>query len=317
MTVAGEAVTLPGAAPDVPLPEASVIVPHFRDYARLDKCLAALAGQSYAGRFEIIVADNASPEGVDEVRRVVAGRAQVVVQPERGAGPARNRGVAAAAGRILAFTDSDCVPHCDWLAEGLRTVAADTIVGGKVEVMTRAAVKSPTEAFEIVFAFDNETYVREKGFSITANLFVARDVFARVGPFRTGVSEDIEWCWRARAAGVAIDFAPRAVVDHPARHDVGELDQKWRRLSHELFLLDMGRGKSIPWFIARTWLMLLDLPRGLVRVARSPMLHGAAERFGAASVLAGNRWFRFVENHRLAFAHARRGDGRSAQAARE
>lgn len=317
MTVAGETVTVSGAALDAPVPDASVIVPHFRDYARLDKCLAALVGQSFTGRFEIIVADNASPEGIDEVRRVVAGRATVVVQPERGAGPARNRGVAAAAGRVLAFTDSDCVPHRDWLAEGMRTVVADTIVGGKVEVLTRAAVKSPTEAFEMVFAFDNETYVRDKGFSITANLFVARDVFARVGPFRTGVSEDIEWCWRARDTGVAIDFAPRAVVDHPARHDVRELDHKWRRLSHELFLLDMGRGKSIPWFIARTWLMLLDVPRGLVRVARSPMLHGAAERFGAASVLAGNRWFRFVENHRLAFDYARRNAGRPASAGTE
>ena len=292
--------TLPAATPD-----ASVIVPHYRDFARLDRCLAALVGQSFAGPYEIVVADNNSPEGIDRVRAVVAGRARVVVQTEPGAGPARNAGAAAAAGRVLAFTDSDCLPHRDWLRDGMAAVAPGTIVGGRVDVLSAAPAKSPTEAFEAVFAFDNATYVRAKGFSVTANLFVPREVFACVGPFPVGVSEDIEWCWRARDAGVRLLFAAGAVVGHPARRDMGELKAKWRRLSHELFLLEIGRGWSVGRVLARTWLMLLALPLGLVRVARTPILAGGRERWGAAAVLVKVRWFRFVETHRVVLAWRR------------
>lgn len=287
-----------------PVPDASVVVPHFRDFVRLDRCLAALCDQSFAGAFEIVVADNNSPEGLDHVRAVVAGRARVVVQPEKGAGPARNAGAAAAAGRVLAFTDSDCLPHRDWLAAGMAAVAAGTIVGGTVEVLSAGPAKSPTEAFEAVFAFDNATYVRAKGFSVTANLFVAATDFARVGPFPVGVSEDIEWCWRARDAGLRLVFAASAVVGHPARRDMAELTAKWRRLSHELFLLDRGRGRSVGWIVGRAWLMLLGAPLSALRVVRTPLLDGAAERFGAAGVLLRVRAFRFAVIHRLALGGA-------------
>ena len=89
---------------------------------------------------------------------------------------------------------------------GVAAVAPGTLVGGMVEVLSAGPVKSPTEAFEAVFAFDNATYVRAKGFTVTANLFVIAADFARVGPFPVGVSEDIEWCWRARDAGLRLVF---------------------------------------------------------------------------------------------------------------
>ena len=300
-----------------PPPDASVVVPHFSDFARLDRCLAALVDQSFAGTYEIVVADNNSPEGLDHVRAVVAGRARVVVQTEKGAGPARNAGAAAADGAVLAFTDADCLPHRTWLAAGLAAVAPGTIAGGRVEVLTAATIKAPTEAFEAVFAFDNEAYVRDKGFSVTANLFVTAADFARVGPFPVGVSEDIEWCWRARDVGLRLAYAPDAVVGHPARRDMAELKAKWRRLSHELFLLEVGRGRSVAWVVARAWLMLLGLPAGLVRVARTPILSGGRERRGAAAVLVRIRAFRFAATHRLAFDQARsRSRSRSRSTAR-
>ncbi len=283
-------------------PDVTVVVPHFRDFARLDRCLAALATQTFTGTREIVVADNASPEGLAEVERVVAGRARVVVQPQPGAGPARNAGVAAAHGRVLAFTDSDCVPEPGWLAAGIAAVDAavdaETIAGGRMTVLTSAR-RSAEEAFETVFAFDNEAYVTRKGFTVTANLFALRSVFARIGPFRTGVSEDVEWCWRARAAGVRLVYAADAVVGHPARRDWSELSTKWRRLAREAYLLDRERGKSALWIVGRSWVVLAETPRALVRVATTPRL-APAERLPAAAVLVRLRLSRLAEAHRLA-----------------
>ena len=282
-------------------PDVSVVIPHFRDFTRLDLCLAALGHQTFAGSREIIVADNNSPEGLAAVEAAVAGRARIVVATASGAGPARNAGVAAAIGRVIAFTDSDCVPEPGWLAGGVAAVAETTLAGGAMTVLSAFPGRlSPTEAFEAVFAFDNESYVRTKGFSVTANLFVPRSVFARVGPFPTGVSEDIEWCWRARDAGFALVYSPTAVVGHPARRDWPALKAKWRRLSHELFLLERERGRSVAWIVGRAALMLLELPRALVRVARTPILGSGRDRRGAAAVLTRIRIFRFVETMRMA-----------------
>ena len=50
---------------------------------------AGMARQFWPERLEIVVADNNSPQGIEAVERVVAGRARVVLVTDRGAGPAR------------------------------------------------------------------------------------------------------------------------------------------------------------------------------------------------------------------------------------
>src|ERR1700760_4215537 len=118
----------------------SVIVPHYNDLEGLDICLAALGRQTYpAERMEIVVADNASPQGLAAVEQAVAGRARVVTVNQRGAGPARNGGAAASRGEILAFIDSDCRADPDWLAEGLKALESCDIAGGSVAVLGKDA----------------------------------------------------------------------------------------------------------------------------------------------------------------------------------
>ena len=85
------------------LPFVSVIVPHYQDLKALGVCLAALDAQTYPrDRFEIVIADNNSPVGIDAVAKVVAGRAKLVLVTQKGAGPARNGAVAASTGEVLA-----------------------------------------------------------------------------------------------------------------------------------------------------------------------------------------------------------------------
>jgi len=80
-------------------PKVSVVVPHYHDLGGLALCLAALGNQTYPkDRLEVVIADNASPEGEAAVAAVIAGRAKLVVIRDKGAGPARNGGVAASSG---------------------------------------------------------------------------------------------------------------------------------------------------------------------------------------------------------------------------
>jgi glycosyltransferase involved in cell wall biosynthesis len=284
-------------------PDISIIVPHYDDLASLDRCLSALVMQTLPpDRYEIIVADNMSPCGEAAVRDVIAGRAKLTIASQAGAGPARNAGVAASRGRLLAFTDADCIPENGWLAAGTAALEQFELVGGCMTVLIEGhGTKSGAEAFEAVFAFNNRRYVEKKLFTVTANLFCTRAVFDATGPFRVGVSEDLEWCLRARQKGFQIGYCAGAVAGHPARPNWAALLRKWERLSAESFeLACTRRGGRLRWF-ASTLAMPMSILPHLVRVMRSPALSGTTERARAAATLARLRLWRFVDgNLRLA-----------------
>jgi glycosyltransferase involved in cell wall biosynthesis len=280
-------------------PKVSVVIPHYRDAENLKICLAALAAQSYPrASFEIIVADNGSPDAEAVKAAAAMGGARLVIAQERGAGPARNAGAAAAQGEILAFVDSDCVPEPQWLAEGVAALSRFDFAGGRVTVLIADPSRmTAVEAFEKVFAFDNEAYVTKKGFTGSGNLFCPRALFEKVGGFRVGVSEDVEWSHRATAGGFRLGFAPNATVDHPARRTWSELAAKWKRLTLEAYLLAMEKGGKLRWFL-RSLLLPPSALAHTPRVLRDPSL-GMDRKLAATGVLFAIRCWRFGECLRL------------------
>ncbi|MGH7010819.1 MAG: glycosyltransferase, partial [Caulobacteraceae bacterium] len=280
-------------------PEVSVVVPHFHDLVGLALCLSSLHAQSWPReRFEIIVADNDSPEGQEAVEGVIAGRARLVLVKERGAGPARNGGAAAAGGEILAFTDSDCRADPRWLETGTAALASYDIVGGAMQVLTEdPRCLSPVESYERIFAFNNRRYIRRKGFTVTANLFCSRRVFESIGDFSSDVvSEDVEWCDRARRLGYRIGYAEAAVVSHPARRNWQELVVKWRRLNQESFgLMSRRRGGRWLW-VARSLALPLSSFIHTPLALLSPRAPRLDQRLSAAGVLHRLRWWRLRDS---------------------
>jgi len=282
-------------------PQVSIIIPHYRDLRGLDLCLQALGRQTYPmDGVEIVIADNNSPEGEAAVAAVIAGRARLVVVTEKGAGPARNGAVAAAWGDLLAFTDSDCVPEPQWLAEGLAGLKDYDFVGGHVRVLLENPPKmSAVEAFERVFAFDFKTYIQKKGFTGSGNMFCPRALFEAVGGFRNGMSEDVDFSHRSTDAGYRLGFAPRAVVGHPARRSWGDLETKWRRVNSEIF--ELSADAPLRRFV---WLLrALALPASAVahtpKVLASTELNTPGQRLAALGVLYRLRFWRLADSLRL------------------
>lgn len=280
-------------------PLCSVIVPHFRDLENLDRCLSLLQEQTLDhDSFEVIVAENGPPDDIEAVVQCVAGRARLIVSFERGAGPARNAGAIASRGRMLAFIDSDCRPESDFLARGLEALAASDIVGGCIRVTVNDAESvTAAEAFELVFAFQNDKYIAKKKFSVSAALFVSRKIFYHVGPFRAGMSEDLEWCRRACRAGYSLGFASDAVVHHQARRSWDDIAKKWRRLTDESFAFIREQPFGLTAWLLRTYVLPLSIVPHLVTIFRSRKLHRMSERLGAAAMLCRLRLARFVWGH--------------------
>ena len=108
-------------------PDFAVIVPHYNDTGRLMRCLAALIPQA-GPETEVVVVDNASTENLAPTTRAHP-EVRFVIEPQKGAANARNRGVAETTAPAFAFLDADCVPREDWLAAARAAVTENTVVG--------------------------------------------------------------------------------------------------------------------------------------------------------------------------------------------
>lgn len=286
-------------------PFVSVVVPHFNDIDGLRRCIGALLEQSWpATCFEIVVADNNSRCGLAAVEEAAA-PAKVVAAFDQGAGPARNAGVAASRGSIIAFIDSDCRAEPDWLARGVESLHHFDFSGGKVLVSAQDTDHpTPVEAFEIVFNFDFRRYIEVVGFTGTGNMFVSRAVFDKVGGFRAGVSEDVDWSLRARRAGYTLGYQPGAVVHHPARRNWQELEHRWARITAEGFALARERRWGAGVFALRGVLMPVSILPHAAKVLVSPQLAGLRTRAGAIAILCRLRLWRASRMMKLVCQHS-------------
>jgi GT2 family glycosyltransferase len=201
--------------------------------------------------------------------------------------------VAKATGELLAFTDCDCVPEPEWLASGVEALSRHDLVGGDVRVFPDDLENmTPVEAFDRVLGFTNEQYIRDKGFTVTANLFCPRKVFDAVGGFRNDMSEDVEWSHRARDLGYRLGYAAKAIVQHPARRTWEELLHKWRRLNRESYGLVSDSATGRAWWLLRSLLFPVSALVHTPLMMTTPLLRGWRQRRDALSALYRLRLWR-------------------------
>lgn len=272
----------------------SVIIPHLNQPQMLARCLASLAaGRRQAD--EIIVVDNGSTRLPTEIAATHPG-VQLLQEATPGPGPARNRGIAAATGDLLAFIDADCLADPDWLAAAEAAMAdpATTILGGDVRIAcTDPARLTMLEAYESIYAYRMDRYIAREGFTGTGNLVVRRAVLADVGPFAgIGVAEDRDWGRRATARGYRIRYVGAMKVYHPARKDFADLYRKWdRQTAHDFADARVARFGRLKW-ATKTLAMGLSPLAELPRVLASDRIAGLRDRAQAFLCLIRIRWYR-------------------------
>jgi GT2 family glycosyltransferase len=272
-------------------PEMAVIIPHYNDVVRLQRCLSELIRNDTSG-CEIVVVDNGSTQSLAAVQAEFPA-VRFLAEPEKGAAAARNRGVRETTAPILVFIDADCVPAQDWLTMARKVAPKADLIGGRVDVFDETPPpRSGAEAFEAVFAFNFQNYIEVQGFTGAGNLVTRRDVFAAVGDFTNGVSEDKDWSMRAVAMGFRLIYEDAMVVSHPSRSDWKALRHKWNRLTRELCASNgFGAKDRLRWGL-RGLMMPVSAVAHLPKVLTSPKLASAAERRSAAMTLIRLRFLR-------------------------
>jgi glycosyltransferase involved in cell wall biosynthesis len=204
-------------------PDVSVVIATYERADLLLRCVDALLAQTLPPtRFEIVIVDDGSSRAMRE--RVVAELATrrrlrraptlrfLWMPANRGPAAARNQGILAARGPVIAFTDDDTLPEPTWLEAGLAAIrqGADAVAGA-VDVPLPAV---PTDYERDAAGLSNAGFV-------TANCFVRRDLLCAVGGFderfRCAWREDTDLCFRLRASGAIVRASYAARVLHPVR----------------------------------------------------------------------------------------------------
>lgn len=213
--------------------DASVIVPARDAETTIGRTLVALAAQRFEGAYEVIVVDDCSADAT--ARRLEQAPLELTIVEGEGQGPAaaRNLGVAASSGRALAFLDADCFPDEGWLAAGVEALGSADLVQGRVLPDPDAELGPFDRTLWITF---------EVGLYETANLFVTRERFDRVGGFEAWLApasgevhmaEDVWFGWQAKRSGATSAFCAAALAHHAvfARGPLAYVAER-RRLRH-------------------------------------------------------------------------------------
>jgi len=199
------------------LPMVTVIVPVLNGAATLAQCLESLQRLDYpVERREIVVVDNGSTDGTDRV--LAASSREIIVEHEarRGPGAARNRGLARAAGDIVAFTDADCTVDPAWLRK-LIVPLQDRGVGISGGAIHAAEPSNAVQRFgDNIHDHRDAIEVCRPPYAITMNWASRREVIQDAGGFdpRFRRCEDVDLAYRLQQHGYRLAFVPDAVVYH-------------------------------------------------------------------------------------------------------
>lgn len=208
----------------------SVVICAYKRPEMLVGALRSLSGQSLpADQFEVIVVDNNSgppiPELVAEYARTSPHELRYVLEPSQGISYARNAGVLAAKGDIVAFLDDDEVADEKWLTAHLdvyeQVPEVSAIVGKALPLWESEAPKWLTDwrliqELNMIYWGEDVHPLTFRETLGTGNSSFRRKVFDEVGLFdpSRAVGEDIDMQRRMEAADKLIYYTPHAVVYH-------------------------------------------------------------------------------------------------------
>ncbi|MEJ2007472.1 MAG: glycosyltransferase [Acidobacteriota bacterium] len=207
---------------DLPRPRISVVVCTYNGESTLRECMEGLRRLEYPN-YEVIVVNDGSTDATDEIVREYDFR--VISTRNQGLSAARNIGMEAATGEIVAYTDGDCCPDPHWLTYLASTFLATDYAGvggpnlappgdGPVADCVANAPGGPTH---VLLSDQQAEHIPG------CNMAFYRSCLQAIGgfdpQFRTA-GDDVDVCWRLQERGWKLGFSPGAVVWHHRRNSV-------------------------------------------------------------------------------------------------
>jgi GT2 family glycosyltransferase len=203
-------------------PRISVVICTYNGSRTLAETLRATSALDYPD-YEVIVVDDGSTDGSGAIAAEHA--CKVVRTENRGLSSARNTGVAAATGTIVAFLDDDAYPDPHWLRylavsftdTGYVAVGGPNIPPGGDTPTAQAVAHAPGGPIHVLTSDTDAEHLPG------CNLAIRRAQLEEIGGFDpefTTAGDDVDICWRLDERGWKLGFNPAAVVFHHRRNSI-------------------------------------------------------------------------------------------------
>lgn len=199
----------------------SIVVPVYNGEEYINQFFDALKGlDKYFEKGELIIVDNGSSESFKKTLIDKSEKISFIhifsYKKLKSSYASRNFGANNANGKILCFTDFDCVITEQYLKYVHNLSHSEIeLVSGKIELFH---VKN-----NIYELFDKNAYLKQQEYAnskyaATANLITTKNIFDNLNGFKELISGgDNEFCKRATSNGYHIDYDPRFLIKHPMR----------------------------------------------------------------------------------------------------
>ena len=242
-------------APSVTWPRISVVVCTYNGEKTIGTCLDNLACVDYPD-YEVIVVDDGSTDATTAIAERYDTR--LIRTDNRGLAAARNTGLAAATGEIVAYIDDDAWPDRDWLAY-LATAFATTphaAIGGPNiapptdDAVATSVAAAPGGPVHVLLSDDEAEHIPG------CNSAFRKECLEAIGgwdpQFRIA-GDDVDVCWRLEEHGGTIGFCHGAVVWHRRRSSILSYFRQQRDYGKAEALLERkwpdryNRGGHLSW----------------------------------------------------------------------
>ncbi|MDX1393420.1 MAG: glycosyltransferase [Gemmatimonadota bacterium] len=209
-------------APGPDAPRVSVVVCAYNAEATLADCLEGATALDYPD-YEVIVVDDGS---TDRTAEIAGGfDVRLISTSSRGLSHARNTGLEAATGRIVAYTDADARPEPDWLTHlalafdetGHAGIGGPNLAPGGDGWIADCVENAPGGPVHVLLSDDEAEHIPGCNMAFRREALEAIDGF---DPRFRVAGDDVDVCWRIQAAGMTLGFSPVAVVWHHPRDSI-------------------------------------------------------------------------------------------------
>jgi O-antigen biosynthesis protein len=221
-------------------PHVSVVVCSQNGAATLGACLAGIAALRYPS-FETIVVDDGS---TDATAAIASGfDVQVISTENQGLSAARNVGLLAARGEIVAYLDDDACPDQDWLhflVEAFNStdhaaVGGPNLPPGDDGAIAICVANAPGGPIHVLISDTEAEHIPGCNMAYRREALLAIDGF---DPQFRAAGDDVDVCWRLHERGETLGFHAAAVVWHRRRKSVRAFWRQQRGYGHAEALLE-------------------------------------------------------------------------------
>jgi glycosyltransferase involved in cell wall biosynthesis len=213
-------------APHFPMthhPKVSVVVACYNGARTLKACLDSLGRLNYPD-YEVILVDDGSTDATPDIAAPYT-NVRYIRQTNHGLSVARNTGIEAAEGEIIAFTDADCRADEDWLYylvgdllnSRFAGIGGHNFLPPEDSAVAAAVLVSPGGPAHVMLTDRIAEHI--PGCNMVFYKWALKEI-GGFDPIFTKAGDDVDICWRLQQRGYRIGFNPAGFVWHYRRSTV-------------------------------------------------------------------------------------------------